>query len=119
MTKLSATEEYLQGMAAQILEKAKERGLESNFLFTTTFDRYWVQLDMLGRLRKKIESLDDSNGACDDKTAVRLVRLYNSVVAGANGTASTLMSIIKKLGSEMEKGNNKLLDFLNSFHEEE
>lgn len=100
----------LPTMAQQILEKAKERGLESNFLFSTTFERYLYQLESL----KQIKAAQEASPVFD----IRLTRLFNSTTSGANGTASTLVAIIKKLGSE-EPQEDKFRDFLNQFKDDD
>ena len=46
--------ETLQQKADEIMEKAKQTGLETNFFFVTTFDRYLVQLRILQDLEKHI-----------------------------------------------------------------
>ncbi len=102
----------LQEEARQILEKAKERGLESNFLFTTTFERYLNQLEMCNKI-KRMQEMEPA-----DAIDVRLTRLYTSTVSGANGTASVLVSIIKKLGSE-ESQDSKFKTFLDNFKDDD
>lgn len=113
MSKRQQTVEIKHPEAQKILEKAKERGLESNFLFSTTFERYLAQLDSLETI-KKAQERDFATGNFD----LRLTRLYNSTVAGANGTATTLVAIIKKLGTE-EPQDNKLRNFMDNFKDDD
>lgn len=103
---------FMPDEARQILEKAKERGVESNFLFTTTFERYLNQLKMCEKI-KRLQDLEPEDGI-----DVRLTRLYTSTVSGANGTASTLVSIIKKLGNE-GNGESKFKAFLDGFRDDD
>ncbi len=112
MAKRSADAGSMQVEAQQILDKAKERGLESNFLFKTTFERYLTQLEACEKIKRAQEEAPD--GAFD----IRLIRLYNSTVSGANGTAATLVSIIKKLGTEGAQ-ENKLREFFDKFKEDD
>ena len=42
----------LQEQANEILARAEERGVQSNFFFVTTFKRYQVQMKILGDLEK-------------------------------------------------------------------
>ena len=111
-------EKDLQIQADQIMEKAKERGLESDFLFRTTFERYMMQLNLLKQIGEAISEQDLLPDACGSQTTARMIRTYNSTVAGTNGTASTLILIIKKLGKEEETGS-KLQDFINSFKDDD
>lgn len=99
--------------AEQILEKAKERGLESNYFFTTTFKRYQGQIKLVETLQRVVDSWNEAGGF-DPKT----IRLYNAAISGANGTAATLVAIIKKLGTE-EPQESKFQAFLDRFKDDE
>ena len=44
----------LQEQAQEILAKAREKGVQSNFFFVTTFKRYQVQMQILNSLEKEI-----------------------------------------------------------------
>ena len=99
--------------AEKILEKAKERGVESNYFFSTTFERYQGQIRIAKALEKAVDQLMET-GNIEGK----IIRLYESAVSGANGTASTLVSIIKKLGSD-DPQDSKLTDFINSFKDDD
>ena len=99
--------------AEQILEKAKERGVESNFFFTTTFERYQGQIKIAKALEREVEQCMES-GNLEGK----IIRLYESAVAGANGTAATLVSIIKKLGTEEQTGS-KLQEFISGIRDDD
>lgn len=102
----------LEEQAQQILDKAKERGLESDFMFRTTFERYLSQMETFKQLQEEI----DKQGVCS--VSPRTIRLYNSTASSANGTAATLINIVKKLNDEA--GNHsKLQDFLEKFREED
>ena len=56
----------LQEQANEILVKAEERGVQSNFFFVTTFKRYQVQMTILSDLEKAIKEY----GA----TVIRIIR---------------------------------------------
>ena len=45
----------LNEQAAEILKIAEKSGVQSNFLFITTFKRYQVQLNILTELEKTIK----------------------------------------------------------------
>lgn len=86
--------------ASEILKIAEQYGVEKNFLFITTFQRYTVQLKVLQELEKAI----NANGATVTKEYVKgrknlytnpAIKEYNNAVNSANKTVSTLMSIIK------------------------
>lgn len=95
----------LEQQAKKILEQARERGLSSNFFFTTTFDRYRVQMDTL----KKLEEAIKEHGPTVEKEYVKgrqnivvnpAITEYNKTSTAANGTVSTLINIIKTLSDE-------------------
>ena len=43
--------------AKEILALAQENGVKSNFLFSTTFDRYMTQLELLERLKERLKDM--------------------------------------------------------------
>ena len=57
----------LKDQAKEILELAKNYGVEQNLLFATTFERYQTQLQILDELKATIES----DGFFIDKTYVK------------------------------------------------
>ena len=112
--------ETLEQKADEILEKAKETGLETNFFFVTTFDRYLVQLRILQDLEKHI----NEDGAMVTKAYVKgrenlytnpAITEYNRTVTAANKTVSTLQSILKDFGSLTGEGKKEdaMMAFLN------
>ena len=99
----------LQEQAEGILRIAEQHGVEQNFLFLTTFQRYQVQLKILTDLQKKIK--DD--GALVTKEYVKgrenvythpAISEYNKTCTSANQTVATLIKIIKSLRND-EDGN--------------
>ncbi len=112
MKKLSSTPEA-------ILELAKESGVENNYLFTTTFERYQMQLQFLSELKKVI---DKSPDMVVKKSYVRgqenlypnpAVTEYNRTTDSANKTVSTLMRIIRSFGDSSPEEADPLMDILN------
>lgn len=112
--------ETLEQKADEILEKAKETGLETNFFFVTTFDRYLVQLRILQDLEKHISE----DGATVTKAYVKgrenvytnpCITEYNRTVTAANKTVSTLQSILKDFGTLTgeDKKEDAMMAFLN------
>jgi hypothetical protein len=95
-----ANHNELKEMAAEILKAAEDSGVQSNYFFVTTFDRYQTQLAVLEKLKAEIEA----DGVIVTKEYVRgarnvytspAVTEYNRTTDSANKTVSTLMKIIK------------------------
>lgn len=115
MSKLS-----LQEQANEIKRMAEESGLESNYFFITTFERYEVQLSILERLKESM----DKDGMLVSKEYVKgrgnlysspAVTEYNRTTDSANKTVSTLMRILKNFGASStdDKGGDPLLAMIN------
>ena len=51
---MSKTRMTLQQQADEILKRAEERGVQTNFFFVTTFKRYQVQMKILADLERSI-----------------------------------------------------------------
>ena len=109
----------LEKQAAEVLRIAQEHGVEQNFLFLTTFQRYQVQLTILTNLQEKIEQ----DGALVTKEYVRgrenvythpAIGEYNKTSTAANQTVATLIKIIKSLrnGDDENEGEDELLKAL-------
>ena len=112
----------LQQQADKILERAQERGVSSNFFFTTTFKRYQVQMKILSDLEIAIEE----HGPTVEKEYVKgrqnlvanpAISEYNKTATAANGTVATLINIIKALSDESEQGS-KLKELVASLNDE-
>jgi hypothetical protein len=93
----------LQRQAAEIIKIAEESGVQSNFLFVTTFKRYQVQLDILTKLEQAMKQ----DGMLVTKEYVKgrknlythpAVSDYNRTTDSANKTVATLMRIINNFG---------------------
>lgn len=115
MSKLSLKEQ-----ANEIKRMAEESGLESNYFFITTFERYEVQLSILERLKESM----DKDGMLVSKEYVKgrgnlysspAVTEYNRTTDSANKTVSTLMRILKNFGASStdDKGGDPLLAMIN------
>ena len=111
----------LQEQAEEILRRATEKGVSSNFFFVTTFKRYQVQLKILAQLENSIKE----HGATVEKTYVKgranlstnpAITEYNKTSTAANSTVSTLIQIIDKLSESQvkESGLMKLMQSLNN-----
>ena len=98
----------LSEQAEEILRKAQEKGVASNFFFVTTFKRYQVQMKILTDLETEIKT----SGTTVKKEYVKgrenvytnpAIGEYNKTATAANGTVSTLINIIERLSEEQVK----------------
>ena len=109
----------LEKQAAEVLRIAQEHGVEQNFLFLTTFQRYQMQLTILNNLKETIEqdgSLVTKEYVKDRKNIYThpAIGEYNKTSTAANQTVATLIKIIKSLrnGEEADGGEDELLKAL-------
>lgn len=117
--------ENFKKQAEQIIKIAEENGVQGNFLFNTTFDRYLFLLENLEELKKKIKD----EGMTVEKEYIKgeknaysspSVRNYNSTCDLANKTVATLMKIIRNFNvkeSEDEE-DDPLMKAINGSDEE-
>ncbi len=105
------SKQNLNEQAQEILEIAQKHGVEQNFFFITTFQRYMRQLQNL----KELEKILDKDGILVEKTYVKgtknqyihpALSSYNKTCSEANKIVSTLVNIIVKL----RVGNENLED---------
>ena len=98
----------LQEQAQEILRRATEKGVSSNFFFVTTFKRYQVQLKILTDLEEDMKK----TGTMITKTYVKgrenlcanpAIAEYNKTSTAANSTVDTLVRIMEKLSEEPVK----------------
>ena len=106
--------------AAEILRIAEESGVQSNYFFRTTFERYQVQLSILAELEKTLKT----EGLLVEKEYVRgsknlythpAVRQYNSTCDSANKTVAVLMKIVKSfaIDDNTEEDEDPLMKIIN------
>lgn len=109
----------LKKQAKEVLRVAQEHGVEQNFFFITTFERYQVQLNILDDLKKKIE--DDGSLVTKEYVKGRenvythpAISEYNKTCTSANQTVATLIKIIKSLrdNESDNEGEDELLKVL-------
>ena len=108
----------LQEQAEEVLRRAEEKGVSTNFFFITTFKRYQVQMSIMTELERAIKEY----GPTVTKEYVKgrqnivtnpAITEYNKTSTAANGTVSTLINIIKSFGKEDEEElGDEFLDFL-------
>lgn len=112
-----AKKRELKNQAVEIIAKAAEKGLQTNYFFQTTFERYMTQLDILEKLKKSIKE----NGPTVTKEYVKkrpnivvnpAITEYNKTSTAANNTVATLMNIIKTLPEQDKDKGESLNDIL-------
>lgn len=109
----------LNEQAKEIIKIAEESGVQSNFLFLTTFKRYQVQLNILTQLEQTLKK----EGMLVQKEYVKgrknlysnpAVAEYNRTTDSANKTVSTLMRIIKNFNvAEDVEDEDPLMKIIN------
>lgn len=111
----------LQEQAEKILEQAKQKGIQGNFFFVTTFQRYQVQMRILEELEKAI----DEFGVTITKEYVKgrqnlasnpAIAQYNSTTSSANKTVNTLISIVKSFNKEDDISGGRLDEFMSALN---
>ena len=110
----------LEAQAKEILELAAEKGLEENYFFVTTFNRYQVQIEILNSLEKAIKA----GKTLTTKEYVKgreniythpAINEYNRTASAANQTVGTLIKIIRKMGeAEKNEDDDGFESFINS-----
>ena len=114
-----ANKKALQEQAKEVFRIAQEHGVEQNFFFITTFERYQVQLGILSELEETIKE----DGALVTKEYVKgreniythpAIAEYNKTSTSANQTVATLIKIIKSLrnGEDENDGEDELMKAL-------
>lgn len=102
------TPKSLQEQAEEIMRKAEEKGVSTNFFFVTTFKRYQVQMKIMNELEKEI----NDTGATVSKEYVKgrqniytnpAISEYNKTATAANGTVATLLKILTTLAEDEDK----------------
>ena len=100
----------LDKQAEEILALAKEQGVQSNFFFKTTFQRYIVQVANAKKIEDELKKTDEltvtkSYQKDRDNLYVNpLITEYNRTTDSANKTVNTLLKIIRefKVGSDKD-----------------
>lgn len=104
----------IQMQADEILKLAEESGKQEDFFFTTTFQRYLVQLQILEELEQEIENA----GTMVKKEYVKgrenvytnpSINAYNRTVDSANKTVTTLLKIINGGAKKTVKEDDDVL----------
>ena len=109
----------LKAKADIIKRIAEEKGLEDDFFFTTTFERYLVQINILDNLKAEIED----EGTTVSKEYVKgrknlytnpAINAFNRTTDSANKTVTTLLKILNgcSVGKKKEE-KDPLLELIN------
>ena len=99
----------------EILKMAEEKGLLNDYFFSTTFERYQMQLELMKELREAIEK-DGLTVEVVQNSGVKTISNpsiaeYNRTANAANSTVSTLIKVLKELSQEKPK--ESLSDIMN------
>lgn len=124
-TKTSRSSSTLKQQAEEIMRMAESSGLQENYFFKTTFERYLTQLEILAKLKVTI----DSSEALVSKEYVKgracvvvnpAITEFNRTTDSANKTVQTLIKILKGFKSS-DSGNDQdvLLSIINGGDEDE
>nr|DAZ59780.1 MAG TPA: terminase small subunit [Caudoviricetes sp.] len=79
----------MEKQVKKILKLAKNAGVEDDFFFKTTFNRYLAQVNLTTQLSKQLKMAP--------KTDAELGKLFNATCDGANKTARMLIEMIGKI----------------------
>lgn len=115
----------LNEQAQEIVKIAEESGVQSNFFFLTTFDRYMQQINTLEKLKKAFkneEALITKEYVKGRKNVYThpAITEYNKTTDSANKTVATLMKIIRNFNvDETTEEDDPLLKIINGSDEDE
>ena len=115
----------LRQQAQEIMKMAESAGLQENYFFKTTFERYLTQLDILNKLKVSIESSETlvekeyvKGRAC--VVVNPAITEFNRTTDSANKTVNTLIKILKGFnGSNSSNDQDVLLSIINGGDEDE
>lgn len=122
MPRRKAQTEYeikLEEQAQEIIRQAESAGVENNYFFLTTFDRYRTQISILEDLKKRIAESDtlvtkEYVKGRENVYTNPAITEFNKTTDSANKTVSTLIKIIKGFGgSNGGAGEDPLAGIIN------
>ena len=114
-----AKKKTLDEQAKEIIRIAEEAGVQTNYFFLTTFQRYQTQIGVLDKLEKIIAETDTLVTKEYVKGRENLytnpaITEYNRTTDSANKTVNTLIKIINGFRQEDEGGEeDPLLKIIN------
>ena len=114
-----AKKKSLKKQAKEIIKIAEEAGVQTNYFFLTTFQRYQTQISVL----EKLQSIIDETDTLVTKEYVKgrenlytnpAITEYNRTTDSANKTVNTLIKIINGFKKEdEERDEDPLLKIIN------
>ncbi len=107
----TTTTKSLKKQAAEIMKIAEAAGVQTNYFFLTTFDRYQTQIAILEDLKKRISESEtlvtkEYVKGRENVYTNPAITEYNRTTDSANKTVGTLIKIIK--GFKGEDGGEDL-----------
>ncbi len=116
---MASKSKTMNDKAKEILELAEKNGVQTNFFFTTTFNRYLVQIKILEDLERAI----NEDGTTVTKEYVKgrgnvytnpAINAYNNTTNSANKTVTTLLKIVQGFKAEDKvKEVDPLIEIIN------
>ena len=112
----------LESRIAEIKERAKQSGVEQNFFFLTTLERYEQLLKIGEGMKVEVDkalangelTIEKSYGGKNNTYANPIFQSYDRVVASSNKTVETLIRIIKSFATTKdEHPDDPLMEILN------
>ena len=102
--------------AEEIIKLAERAGVQTNYFFITTFDRYQTQIAILDDLKKRIAESDtlvtkEYVKGRENVYTNPAITEYNKTTDSANKTVTTLIKIIK--GFKGENGAEEIDPLIN------
>ena len=100
----------LNDVASELIKLAEQGGVEQNFFFTTTFERYKTQLNLLTRLQAEISGADlmvtkEYVRGRQNLVSNPAINEYNKTSQAANQTVICLMKIISTFSKNSLSAN--------------
>lgn len=102
----------LEQQAKKIIKLAESAGVQTNYFFLTTFERYQTQIAILADLKKRIDESDtlvtkEYVKGRENVYTNPAITEYNKTTDSANKTVACLIKIIKGFKGE---GNSEDID---------
>ena len=114
-----AKKKSLKKQAKEIIKIAEEAGVQTNYFFLTTFQRYQTQISVLEKLQNIIDETDilvtkEYVKGRENLYTNPAITEYNRTTDSANKTVNTLIKIINGFKKEdEERDEDPLLKIIN------
>ena len=100
----------MNDVASELIKLAEQGGVEQNFFFTTTFERYKTQLNLLTRLQAEIRGADlmvtkEYVRGRQNLVSNPAINEFNKTSQAANQTVICLMKIISTFSKNSLSAN--------------